>query len=377
MVVKDFSPLPVGGAELQAERLAMFFAKKGLPTKVVTLGASGLPRFERRDGFEVLRVPAFGPGKIKTITFTLGAMFFALKHGKSFDILHAHLEHSAAVAAAIAGKILRKPVIVKFAGSGASSLTRSSRGTVLGSLRLAILRDWTSLSIVLTEEMKDELLSVGYESSKILRLFNGVDSSLFTPAPDKQEAKNAIKMGDKKLVIYVGRLDAIKALPTLLSAFQRALQTHPNLRLLLVGQGDERAALESMAEDLGIQSQLSFLGTLRDVKPYLRAADIFILPSLAEGISNSLLEAMSSGLACIATRVGGSVELLDNGNCGILIDPGNIDQLSAAISTLLSDPQAAARFEEQARRRVLENYDLFALGERYHTLYRQLIEESS
>ena len=128
MLVNEFPPLPVGGAERQAERLAEFMGHQGLWAGVITRGFDGLPETEIRDGFDVIRIPQYGTGKLKALTFVIKAVLAIFQRRRSFDVLHAHLEFSAAVAAAIAGTILRKPVIVKFGSSGASSEVRNAKG---------------------------------------------------------------------------------------------------------------------------------------------------------------------------------------------------------------------------------------------------------
>src|SRR5262249_60822245 len=111
-----------------------------------------------------------------------------------------------------------------------------------------------------------------------------------------------------------------------------------------------------LAQELAIEPQITFVGNVSDVRGYLGAADIFVLPSEAEGISNALLEAMAAGLACIATSVGGSPEVLDNGSCGVLLPPQRPDLFADALASLAHDPHEAMRLGVCARDRILEDY---------------------
>lgn len=373
MFVKEFKPLPVGGAEIQAERLSAYLARGDNPVVIITRRAEGLPAWEEKEGVQIVRVGAWGRGKLQAVFFTLSAALTALRMGKTFDVFHAHLEFSAAMAAILAGRILGKPVIVKYGSSGASSEMQASRRTWWGRLRLMFLRRWADLHIALTKEMETELRQHGFAPERIVRMVNGVDANLFAPTPDKALAKSALGISDRILAVYIGRLTALKALPALLSALARLADALPRLHLLLVGQGEERQALESLAVDLGIEQRLTFAGAVQDVIPYLRAADIFVLPSLGEGISNSLLEAMSCGVACIATRVGGSADALDGGECGVLVEPNNVDQLASALWRLAAEPREAARLGLKARQRILDQYDFDAVGRQYLALYRRLL----
>ncbi|MHB8776916.1 MAG: glycosyltransferase [Anaerolineales bacterium] len=373
MLVNHFPPLPVGGAERQAERLAEYMSGRNLWVGVITRKVGSLPKVEKRSGFNIYRARQFGSGKFKSILFTIGAFFGVLRLWKHFDILHAHMEFSSAVAATIAGKLVGKPVIVKFSSSGFSSAVKQSSATWLGRLRLGILRRWANAYIVLTNEMEEELLEEGFPRSKVFRMDNGINANEFSPTADKESAKAFLNLSKMNVIIFIGRLVSVKALPVLLTAFERALKVDPSLRLLLLGQGPEQKTLEALSENLGIQSRVTFVGNVNDVKPYLQAADIFVLPSLGEGLSNSLLEAMAMGLACIGTRIMGSMDALGNGANGILVEPNNIDQLADALIRLVTDKNEVKRLGLLARQRILENYDFSVVGTRYYALYNQLV----
>lgn len=373
MLVNHFPPLPVGGAERQAERLAEYMSGRNLWVGVITRKVGSLPKVEKRSGFNIYRARQFGSGKFKSILFTIGAFFGVLRLWKHFDILHAHMEFSSAVAATIAGKLVGKPVIVKFSSSGFSSAVKQSSATWLGRLRLGILRRWANAYIVLTNEMEEELLEEGFPRSKVFRMDNGINANEFSPIADKESAKAFLNLSKMNVIIFIGRLVSVKALPVLLTAFERALKVDPSLRLLLLGQGPEQKTLEALSENLGIQSRVTFVGNVNDVKPYLQAADIFVLPSLGEGLSNSLLEAMAMGLACIGTRIMGSMDALGNGANGILVEPNNIDQLADALIRLVTDKNEVKRLGLLARQRILENYDFSVVGTRYYALYNQLV----
>jgi glycosyltransferase involved in cell wall biosynthesis len=373
MLVNHFRPLPVGGAERQAERLAEYMSQKNLWVGVITRKVGVLPKVEKRSGFNIYRVWQFGSGKFKSGIFTVGAFFGVLRLRKYFDILHAHMEFSSAVAATIAGKLIGKPVIVKFSSSGYASEVKQSYRTWLGRLRLGILRRWANAYIALTSEMEEELLAEGFSRSKVIRMNNGINANDFSPTADKESAKAFFNLSKMTVIIFIGRLVPVKALPVLLTAFERVLKVDPSLHLLLLGQGSEQKSLEALSENLGVQSHVTFVGDVNDVRPYLRAADIFVLPSLGEGLSNSLLEAMAMGLACVGTRIMGSVDALGNGASGILVEPNNVVQLTNALIRLVTNKDEVKRLGMLARQRVLENYDFSVVGTRYYALYNQLV----
>ncbi len=376
MLVNYFPPLPTGGAERQAERLAVYLAAQNVPTGVLTRRVGDLPKREQRDGFEIYRLPQLGPGKMKTLTFTLSAMRTLLSRQHTYDILHAHLSFSPAIAAALTGKLLGKRVIVKFGNSAAYGDVQRSRQSWRGRLRMAILRRWADIIVTLDPEMENEAITDGFSRERVLRMDNGIAAEEFVPCLDKPRARQALGLENRTTVLYTGRLAEQKALPVLLLALQQALDACPDLQLVLLGHGDEKPRLVNQTQALGLGSQVVFRDPVGDVRPYLDAADIFVLPSLAEGISNSLLEAMSAGLACIATQVGGSPTVLEDGECGLLVTPGSVDELAEALVRLAANPIERARLGRRARQRIQSRYDFKVVGRQYHALYEQLLEKA-
>ncbi len=373
MLINTFYPLPPGGAERQAELLSAYLSRKNIEVTVITRHVSPSPRYETRDGYHIVRVPQFGPGKIKTLTFTIGAILAIISKRRSFDVLHAHLVHSPAFAAIIAGKLIGKKTIVMFGSSGLGSHLSESKTSPRTFVRMTVLKRWADRFIVLAEAMQNELLLDGYVREHIIHMFNGVDTDHYAPQDGKQKARANFGKQTGTLLVFTGRLVSIKNLPCLLRAFKKAVVQCKDLHLVLVGDGEERDSLIALTNELTLQSYVTFVGLVSNVHDYLQAADIFILSSFAEGNSNSLLEAMSCGLACISTRVGAAAEVLDNGKCGVLVEPDSVDQLADSIIRLVSDPIEQKRLGALARQRVLDNYSIDAIGQKYLALYNQVV----
>jgi glycosyltransferase involved in cell wall biosynthesis len=373
MLINTFYPLPPGGAERQADLLSAYLTRQGINVTVITRHVSPLPRYESKDGYQIIRVPQFGPGKMKTFTFTIGAILTIISRRKSFDILHAHLVHAPAFAAVVAGKLIGKRVIVMFGSSGAGSHLGESKASIRPFVRMTILKRWADRFIVLAEAMQKELLLDGYAQDRIVPMINGVDTDQYAPPEDKGKAKSILEKQSGTLLVYTGRLVAVKNLPVLLHAFKKAVIQCGDLHLALVGDGEERDSLIALTRELGLQSHVTFVGLVSNVRDYLQAADIFVLPSLAEGNSNSLLEAMSCGVACISTQVGAAAEVMDNGACGVMVEVNNLDQLADSIINLVLEPAKRKRLGDLARQRVLDNYSINAVGQNYLSLYNQVV----
>ena len=352
MLVNEFPPLPVGGAETQAERLAVYLSQHKWPVWVLTRHAKDLPRQETRQGFQIIRPFTVGAGKLRTITFFLSAIIVSWRLRHQYKILHAHLAFVPALVGVFMGRLLNKHVIVKLGGSGESGDIRVSLRTLRGRIRLAAFRRWADVVITLSDAMKSEALEAGFSTSQIRRIPNGVDVQAFHPERSKSEIQMELGLSDKVIILFIGRLSPVKSLPTILEALNNSLEACPNLHLVLVGDGPERPMLEGLVSELGIDEHVTFSGGQEDVKPYLNAADIFVLPSKSEGISNALLEAMSAGLACMSTSVGGGGEVLDGGKCGLLIQPGDVPAWTQALIELGNDSDRRKQLGKAARQRA-------------------------
>jgi len=261
-------------------------------------------------------------------------------------------------------------------GSGAIGDVTVSRRTWRGRLRLAAIRRWADAVITLTDVMRAEALSAGIPAERIRIINNGIDVGSYKNDILKADAKQALGLDQKVIALFVGRVEPVKSLSTVLDALATALDFCPALHLMIIGDGSKRIPLEGQARSLGINEHITFAGNQKDIRPYLQAADMFVLPSLTEGISNALLEAMASGLACLATPVGGNLDVLDQGKYGMLISAQNVSAWADALVALGNDSEKRRRLGEVARQRVLADYDFTVVGACYEALYAELLENS-
>lgn len=378
MMVNEFSPLPVGGAETQAERLSEYFAKHGWQVWVVTRHADGLLEREDRSGFQIVRPKTIGHGKMRTISFMLGALVYLLKMRRHYQILHAHLAFGPAFVAVLLGRFFGKKVIVKLGGSNAIGDVQVSMKTWRGRLRFWAIRRWADIVVALTDVMRNEALQIGIPPERIRILNNGIDASAYVySAEEKLQAKKQLGQAGNPIALFVGRLDPVKSLTTVIDGMEIARTSNPALRFMIVGDGIERAALELQVKQQGLEGNVIFAGDQRDVSPYLKAADMFVLPSLTEGISNALLEAMASSLPCLATPVGGNNEVLDYGKYGVMLPVADVQAWANALLELGSDPGKRQLLGQKARERIMTTYDFSVVGAQYEQMYNELISEKS
>lgn len=178
---------------------------------------------------------------------------------------------------------------------------------------------------------------------------------------------------DETVYLCVGRLVVQKNHALLLRAFARSAEAHANARLAIIGEGEQRAALEAQAAALGIAARVRFLGIRRDVPDAMAAADAFVLPSDYEGNPLSVMEAMAAGLPVVATAVGGVPELVEDGRHGFLVPAGDADALAGAMSRLAADGGMRATMALHARERAAREFGVQQMAEAYANLYRRLV----
>ena len=200
---------------------------------------------------------------------------------------------------------------------------------------------------------------------------SGVDAEHFHPGPSAVESS----LLPRPRVVFTGRLHPQKNLPLLLEAWAAAAWRTP-ANLILIGPGSDRQALAELAASLGISDRVQFVGAVPDPADHLRAADIFVLPSVAEGMSNSLLEAMATALPCVVSGIGGNTDLIDDGRTGVLVPEASPNAWSSALIGLLRDPSRAKALGAAARSRIDSEFSLRVVVDRYVELYRKLIREA-
>jgi glycosyltransferase involved in cell wall biosynthesis len=385
MVISQFYPI-IGGAERQAQFLAQKLIEKGLEVKVVT-GWRKLrtPRKEIIDGVKVFRNFCFwGLFGIKGIRF-LGVFFYALSLGiyllmrrKEYDIIHVHQVLYPAFVSTLIGKgILKKPILAKMGCSGLTSDIRNLKHFPFGSLQLKYLIKKMDYLVTVNKEGREEFHALGYPLGRIRSIPNGVA----LPSGRKAEYDQVL------FLITTVRLDKQKGIDILLKAWARVVTHENNLNLLIIGKGPHEREFKDLCQSLGISDSVKFMGEVIQVEEHLKQSDIFVLASRAEGMSNSLLEAMSYGLTCIATNISGNVELIAGkaqieihpgefvvAQNGILVSPEDEEALSRAISFLVGDRKTRESLGKNAREYIKNNYSIELIADKYIELYCHLLQ---
>lgn len=218
--------------------------------------------------------------------------------------------------------------------------------------------------------------------ARVTQLFNGVDTQLFHPAALRREPLPRAEFAPENAVVIgtVGRMQAVKDQLTLVRAFARLLRMAPSdgppTRLVMVGDGPMYESIAAAVAEEGIAEYVWLAGERNDVPEIMRALDIFVLPSLAEGISNTILEAMASGLPVVATSVGGNPELVEPECTGALVPSGDVQAMADALRRYCREPTERKKQGRQARRVAEHRYSMATMVSGYLSVYDRMLNNT-
>lgn len=296
-----------------------------------------------------------------------------LIQARRYDIIHTKLFHADLVGR-VCGKLSGTPAIF-------STIENLHEWTKEYTLRQR-LKEWACRStakvnhriIAVSEMVRDTLVQrTGITPGSIEVIYNGVDLDRYDPRKVHSNVKQELGLSNKDyLVGVIGALNHNKNQKTLIEAARHVLAKRRDVHFVMVGRGDPHD-LRQLSQELGVASKVHFLGVRRDVPQILKSLDIYVVTSLSEGVSISLLEAMAMKKPVIATQVGGNPEVISSDDVGILVLPNRPDILATEILSLLAEPERLLRLGEDARKRVMEVFNLDLAIARYERLYRSVI----
>jgi glycosyltransferase involved in cell wall biosynthesis len=356
--------LVAAGMEMVVSILVRELRRRGYDVGVTcSEGLGPIADLLRLDGVAVRLQPA--PGL--TANFAPTGLVDWLRTRKP-DIVHAH-----------SGIWLKAARAARLAG------VRGVVHTVHGRLDVepwydGLLKRWatsyTDVVAAVSGPLSDHLrLRVRVPPAKLTVVPNGIDVDAFAPGPHSGVLRREFNVPDPRTPVVgnVARLVPVKNHALLLDAFARAREVVPDARLVLVGEGECRPALEAQVARLGLTRAVHLAGERTDMPAIYRDLDCFVLSSHAEGTSISLLEAMASGVPAIATDVGGNPAILEHGAFGLLVPAGDPDALGRGLTMLLRREERRRELAAAGRARVLAVYSKQAMVDRYERLYRRAL----
>lgn len=377
----------LGGLGRQAQLLTERLAEEGVQLFVIARRMKGMPPAVFSPKVRVFRAWSVKPyihtfEKVKLInilislTFSLSCALLLIRKRKEYDIVHFHGASLPLFLNIALLKFLGKKVLGKVAAANVGTEAGSLKGRYygLGTFFIKLL-EMMDAFIATTGEIERGLLDDGFPGEKIKRIPNFIDFSVFGPAIADQQKhlKKKLGLGKKSYVVFCGRFIQRKGISFLLKAWKKVADDFAGAGLILLGDGPLLGEMKALAEKLGIMDSVDFRGHIPEVHDFLRAADIFVLPSLQEGMPNSLLEAMACGIAPVGTKIGGVVDIINEGDNGILVEPSDVQDLAEGMLKLLRDRQLAAAIARRAYETIRDHYHLDSIVLKYRELYQKLL----
>jgi glycosyltransferase involved in cell wall biosynthesis len=367
-VLQLIASLPVGGAEDLVAAMVTGLDPQRFKVQAATIGLPGAVGEElTRAGYPVV---GLGLDLRRTSFWRLVARVRALLKDFKPDILHTHLYHPNLYGRlASVGLGLRGVV-----ASVHNSYTRVKLHRCLWNFLLSAITDKVLVS---SPQVWQDVRTWDRVPAGKLEVFPyGINLSNLDDAADPAEIRAELGV-DGFVLGLVGRLEEQKGQRFLLAALPELSREIPDLFVLLVGEGREGEALRRLAEELGVGPLVRFLGTRRDLPRIFRAMDLFIQPSLWEGLPLTLLMAMGARLPVVGTRVSGMTEVIEDGTNGRLVAPGDSDALAGVILELYRHPELRVRMAEAGRQTVERKYSQEAMLRRLEEIYLQIMEEKT
>ena len=365
-----YEPGPVGGAERQARIQAEELQRRGWKVDVVTARDPGTGS-DRIGGIRIRRLPRVNRRPFRTITYLPMLAAWLLANVRRYDLVHVHLANLQADVAALAARPFHVPLYVKLAAGGPRGEIARMRAVAWLTRRVGVR--WAARAQATSGEIVRDLEAVGVPDARIVRIPNGLADEAYRPATSAERKKLRRKLGlpeDRVLVLYAGRFAGYKGVQDLADAWSTLEPSQP-ATLVFVGA----PAIDDPVEIPPATVRIVHPWTDRVVE-YLQACDIYAHPSHADGMPNSLLEAMAVGLACVATRVAAVPEMIDDGRSGLLIDIGDVKGLRAALAQLIADKDLRARLGRAAAKEILQRYRIGSVVDQIEAAYLDVLAEA-
>lgn len=334
-----------------SENLKPHFCDNGVRTFPLWIG----PKLSRRNVHQLLLLPL--------MFFYFLGLFIYLKRKEKIDVVYMAYKKEQMIGA-MAARLLGLSVIWREEGPLASPIPESKIWRTI----YRTLASITHRVVASCAAAESSLFAIGVKPEKVTVVYNGIDLERF--------AKKR-RMPRQPTIGIVARLSGFKGHDLLIRAMKQVVRKFPDARLLIIGDGPEKANLQKLVSQLQLSRQVEFIGFVNDVSSYLEQLNVFVLPSQAEGLPFSIIEAMAKGIPVVATRTGGVPELVLDGQTGLILDEATPDAIAGAITKLLEDKKLAQKMGAAARRRSRELFSVHPMVTQMETIIKEAVTRSA
>jgi len=357
-----------GGAERQIFELARRLSKNKYSVTIASLECEGQAPQKTIESHDC-RFVAFPVKRIYGLSGLLGGFrFIKFLKKEKVDILITY-HFSSDIWGAITAKIAGVPAIIS---------NRRDMGFWRGQRHIQaykMINRFVSKIVVNAQAIKSLFMKEeGIDERKLWVINNGIDlEGEENRSQDTQLRENLNIKEEDTVIIHIANITPVKGHDFLLKAFKVILKENSNVKLLIVGADEMNGSVENLVEQLKIGDSVFCLGVRKDISQLLYISDICVLPSLSEGMSNSIMEYMAAGKPVIATRVGGSPELVEHGVNGLLVEKANEAELADAILELVQDPNKCVEMGKQGYRKIAKGFSMKKMVQSYERLFEELL----
>ncbi len=326
-------------------------------------------------GLDLQKTRVIEIGKKEGNDFSLIGQLKRLFRQEQIDIVHTHA-WGTLVEGILSARLARVPVIIH---GEHGTFHRDLKRRLVQRLFFALSDQVLAVSGVLADDLSK---TIGIKRSKIHTILNGVDIKRFAPSAQKR-AEHRSKLGfadDQVIIGTVGRPMKVKNHQLMIRALPDLIKENPLVHFVIVGDTPKyslREELEELAKSLKVREHVHFLGFQTDIPGLLNAFDIFVLPSLSEGCSNVLQEAMATGLPIVASRVGGNPELIDHQQNGLLFTSNSVEELVNALRWMINNPEKAKQLGQKALHKARTMFSMEKMIKDYEDVYLKWMEKKN
>jgi glycosyltransferase involved in cell wall biosynthesis len=370
------------GSAIQARNLSRYLMRRGIEVQVVSANLTGSPEREVMDGITVWRLPVSKNPKWQVPSFLFRLAWFLFRHRKSYDVVHAHgtFQH---VTASLVARLSGKKSLLKVAMAN-SDIAFQRQGRLWSRFNRFLVSRFDEF-IATSKIVEQEFADHGFARERVNAIPNGVDTEVYRPCDsvaEKRALRARLGLTDRPTICFVGIVIARKNVDFALRVWRAVHARGIDGQLVIVGPlpgrtdvGDQRyyESLREYVEREGLTGKVVFTDLQKDVVSYLRASDAFLFPSRQEGMPNALLEAMAVALPCIASKISGTEDLLQQGRTGYLYPLDDEAAFAECLAGVLTNRAEAQRVGSAAREFIQKSYSLDSISARYDVLYRRLL----
>lgn len=365
MVVANYPYPVVGGLEKQAHELSKLLIKKNIKINVLSgKFSSSQNKYELIDNVPVHRLAWSNSKLTRFSTLPFRLIYFMLKNKNHFDIVHLHTLSWFSIYTLVAAKLLNKCTVLKLANIGEYGLPGLSN-SFMGSFKIGIVKMSDTL-VSMSYTSRQEAIDIGFPLNRIFMVPNGIPLNV-------NSRKKYSHKSNVCTVVFVGRLEEQKNLESFLYVWEKIHQIFfHDIVLEIWGDGVLKEKLQMLANSLKSSDSITFRGEVNSVQTKLNKADIFVLPSLAEGNSNAILEAMAVGLPVISTSVGGTLMQVGSQGAKYISEPNDDSGLYYNLKCMIEDHQLRKSIGQSMCDRVDKYFDINKIADSYISMYSYL-----